>query len=139
MLYRAPVAYQVARSIRSGGLVLSAGQILSDDALAGIDVESLLGSRHIRPIISPSARRSSGVVIPMPESEDPAAPAVAPAASEVKEETGRHTVAQILEFVGDDPVTAAAWLEAEQESDKPRSTLVSALMATIKAGQDSPA
>ena len=51
----------------------------------------------------------------------------------------RHTVAEVMRIVGDDPEIAKAYLEAEQESDKPRSTLVGSLMATIKAGQDLPA
>lgn len=55
--------------------------------------------------------------------EDEAADAVA----EVAEVTPQETVAEVLDRVGDDPDLARAALDAEQASDKPRSTLVDRL------------
>lgn len=120
MFYRAPVAYKVARPFRSGGLAMLAGDTVSAAVLEHLNLASMVDSRHLRPIIDPQARREDHISAPADPME-------------------RLTVAEIMRIVGTDPEVAKAYLEAEQESEKPRSTLVGSLMATIKAGQDSPA
>lgn len=112
--------YKVARPFRSGGLAMEPGTILTADQVQSMDLGSMVDSRHLRPVISSFAQRMS----PGDTAKDP---------------MERHTVAEVMRIVGDDPELAKAYLEAEQESDKPRSTLVGSLMATIKAGQDLPA
>jgi len=85
-----------------------------------MEMGSMVDSRHLRPVIAPEAQREDHVSAPADPME-------------------RLTVAEIMRIVGNDPEVARAYLEAEQESEKPRSTLVGSLMATIKAGQDLPA
>jgi hypothetical protein len=120
MLYRVPVDYKVARPFRSGGLAMGVGDVLSAAQLVEMNLASMVDSRHLRPFISESAQRQGAEVL-------------------VADPMERHTIAEVMRIVGDDPEIAKAYLEAEQESEKPRSTLVGSLMATIKTGQDSPA
>lgn len=120
MLYRAPLAYKVARPFTSGGLAMSVGEVLSPQQVDERNLLGMVDSRHLRPVIAAEAQREGQVETPRDPME-------------------RLTVAEIMKIVGDDPEIARAYLEVEQESEKPRSTLVGSLMATIKAGQDSPA
>ena len=112
--------YKVARPFKSGGLAMGVGDLLSDAQVSELSLGSMVYSRHLRPVISSKARRADHIVAPSDPME-------------------RLTVAEIMRIVGSDPEVARAYLEAEQESEKPRSTLVGSLMTTIKSGQDSPA
>lgn len=120
MFYRAPVAFKVARPFRSGDLVGSVGDLLSAKQVEDKGLGRFVESRHLRAVISPDARRGSSV-------------------SATADPESRMTVSEVMRIVGDDPAVAKAYLEAERASAKPRSTLMSSLVATIKAGQGVPA
>jgi len=65
------------------------------------------------------------------------AQAATEAAAEVlADEVPDHTVKEVLDGVGDDPVKAQAALDAEQATDAPRKTLVTALAKVIEAAPD---
>lgn len=52
------------------------------------------------------------------------------------EKVPEGTVPEVVEEVGDDPELAKATLEAEKESDSPRSTLVEKLEKVAEEGDD---
>lgn len=58
------------------------------------------------------------------------------AADVLADEVPDHTVKEIVDEVGDDPVKAQAALEAEQATDAPRKTLVAALTKVLEATPD---
>lgn len=63
------------------------------------------------------------------ENSGKSAPSAAPSGDEVPE----GTVDEVLAWVGDDKDRAQQALDAEEDSDKPRSTLVEALEALVEA------
>lgn len=58
------------------------------------------------------------------------------AAEHIAEDVEDHTIKEVLDEVGDDPVKAQAALEAEEAAEKPRKTLLAALTKVLEAAPD---
>lgn len=58
------------------------------------------------------------------------------AADALAGEVDDHTVKEVLDEVGDDPVKAQAALDAEQGTEKPRKSLIAALNKVLEAAPD---
>lgn len=57
-------------------------------------------------------------------------------AEAVAEDVEDHTIKEVLDEVGDDPVKAQAALDAENATEKPRKTLVAALTKVAETAPD---